>query len=81
MPDAGTIIAIVLLVLAAVVAVRLIRRRIKGKAGCGCGCSECDGATLALLNADGVDGQAHDGASPRDLPPCCRGAESHVGKK
>ena len=67
MPDVGTIIAIVLLVLAAVIAFRLIRKRAKGEAGCGCGCSGCD-SSLALLNGK-------EPPKPEDLPPCCRGGE------
>lgn len=74
MPDVGTIIAIVLLVLAAVVAVRLIRKRAKGDAGCGCGCSGCSPSSLVLLNGD-------DAANPDDLLPCCRGEAPRSAEK
>ncbi len=69
MPDLGTIIAIALLALAAVIAFRLIRKRVKGEAGCGCGCSACNNSSLALLNGE-------EPPRPEDLPPCCRGIES-----
>lgn len=73
MPDLGTIIAIALLVLAAVVAVRLIVKRSKGKAGCGCGCEGCD-TSLALINGE-------EPVKTQDLPPCCRGVEPRIVEK
>ncbi len=63
--DAGTIIAIVLLIVAAVVAVNMIRKRAKGDTGCGCGCSGCD-TSLSILRGEDV---SNDG----DAPCCCCG--------
>ena len=75
MPDVGTVIAIGLLVLAAVIAVRLIRRRLKGDGGCGCGCSGC-ASSVALVNGE-------EPGKGKDSPPCCCGqtAEPRVAEK
>ena len=61
--DFGTIIAIALVVLAIVIAWRLVRRHAKGDAGCGCGCEGCP-SSLALINGETV-------TRPDDACPCC----------